>query len=120
MTVDYAKRTIQRQKDRHSGRPKAVESRGDRIVRQGNILADHAALLHMVLLDARSVVSSPNLFTWFKYLEDRSAGLLRLELTPAEGLQRKYDQERDSQIYKNMRSAISFKIAQQYQEDKLL
>ena len=118
MTVDYAKQTIQRQEANQAARPKATESREDRLVTQLNMLADHAALLHKAMRDAQSVVSCSNVFEWIKYLEGVSDGLLQLEATPAEGLQRKYDYDRDSILYRRMRSAISFKMQQQYQQDK--
>ena len=118
MTVDYAKRTVQRQKDRHLGRPKAVETREDRLEAQLRILADHSCLLHMVLINARAVVEPKDIFATMKYLEAASAELLGLELTPAEGLQRKYDHDRGTELYGTIMSSIRFKVRQQYQEDK--
>lgn len=118
MTDDWAKQTKQRQRANENARPKAVESREKRLEKQLKILADHAVLLHMGYLNAMAVVSSQNLIEWLKYMEGISTGLLRLEITPAEGLQRKYDQDRETDLYKTIMSGIRFKVRQQYQEDK--
>jgi len=118
LKVNFGKRVIDRRKSNARARPKATEPKEARLERQVRILADHSALLHMVLLNARAVVEPKDIFATMTYLENASAELLRLELTPAEGLQRKYDQDRGTELYQTIMSSIRFKLRQQYQEDK--
>ena len=82
MTVDYAKRTVQRQKDRHLGRPKAVESREDRLEAQLKIVVHRLAMAHHILLDGLSFMQAQTDIEQMQYLADSSTDIMRVELAP--------------------------------------
>ncbi len=119
MTVDYAKRTVQRQKDRHLGRPKAVETREDRLEAQLKIVVHRLAMAHHILLDGISFMQAQTVTEQMQYLEVGSTDIMRVELAPdAEGPGRRLDHYRETDLFKTILNGIRHLVREQYQEDK--
>ena len=116
--INYGKRVIDRRKANEAARPRAVESREDRLEKQLKILADRLTLAIMTLFDGHSFMKAETVIAQLDYLENAGNEVLKMEQTPSVGLSRPLDARRKTTLYRTIMSSVRHLVRIQYQEDK--